>query len=83
MMVNIELGHINYTNKRNIIDLAGMNLTNEIIASIFEVMPTTEVKKIDIRNNPEIENLDIEIAKEKGYEIIYDEGQILEPPPEE
>lgn len=83
MVVNIELGHINYTNKRNIIDLAGMNLTNEIIASIFEVMPTTEVKKIDIRNNPEIENLDIEIAKEKGYEIIYDEGQILEPSPEE
>ena len=78
MNINVELKNINYTNKRNYIDLSNLNLTNELIEPLFEVFPNTEtVKKIDITGNEGIIDLIINSILDKGYLVIYDDGQCI------
>lgn len=78
MNINVELKNINYTNKRNYIDLSNLNLTNELIEPLFEVFPETEtLKKIDITGNEGIIDLVINTILDKGYLVIYDEGQCI------
>ena len=78
MNINVELKNINYTNKRNYIDLSNLNLTNELIEPLFEVFPETETqKRIDITGNEGIVDLIINTILDKGYLVIYDEGQCI------
>ena len=78
MNINVELKNINYTNKRNYIDLSNLNLTNELVEPLFEVFPETEtLKKIDITSNEGIVDLIINSILDKGYLVIYDEGQCI------
>lgn len=78
MNINVELKNINYTNKRNYIDLSNLNLTNELIEPLFEVFPETEtLKKIDITGNEGIDDLIINPILDKGYLVIYDDGQCI------
>ena len=78
MNINVELKNINYTNKRNVIDLSGLNLTNELLEPLFAVFPSTETEKtIDIRNNEGIVELNITETMNKGYKFLYDEGQVV------
>ena len=78
MNINVELKNINYTNKRNYIDLSNLNLTNELVEPLFEVFPETEtLKKIDITENEGIVDLIINPILDKGYLVIYDEGQCI------
>ena len=78
MNINVELKNINYTNKRNYIDLSNLNLTNELVEPLFEVFPETEtLKKIDITGNEGIVDLIVNPILDKGYLVIYDEGQCI------
>lgn len=78
MNINVELKNINYTNKRNYIDLSNLNLTNELIEPLFEVFPETETfKNIDITGNEGIVDLIINPILDKGYLVLYDEGQCI------
>lgn len=78
MNINVELKNVNYTNKRNYIDLSNLNLTNDLIEPLFEVFPETEIlKKIDITGNEGIIDLIINPILHKGYQVIYDEGQCI------
>ena len=84
MNINIELKNINYTNKRNIIDLSGLNLTNELLEPLLAVFPITETEKtIDITNNEGIVEMNITETMNKGYKFVYDEGQVIIDEPED
>lgn len=74
---DIVFSKINYTSNKNVIDLTKMNLTNSILTELFDVLPEGN-KTINIKDNSEIIDFNIHDIKEKGYRIVYDEGQTID-----
>lgn len=77
MMFDIAFSKLNYTSDRNVINLSNLNLTNDILIDLFNAMPEGN-KVINIKGNNEVIDFNIHDIKEKGYNVLYDEGQIID-----